>query len=62
MNAGRANDNFRVLAEGRLVDHGHQVFGLLDRAVAFPVSTDKELAGFDLVGRVKGTVWYESKK
>mmetsp|Transcript_28022 Transcript_28022/g.65147 ORF Transcript_28022/g.65147 Transcript_28022/m.65147 type:complete len:464 (+) Transcript_28022:520-1911(+) len=43
---GWANDNFRVLAQGRLVEHGNEFFRFGNAAIAFPVTTDKEFAGF----------------
>jgi hypothetical protein len=38
-----------------LIEHGDEIGGLLDGAVAFPVSANEEFAGFEFGRRVEGT-------
>ena len=44
MELGGTDDHFSLGGERALVEHGNEVGGLLDRAIAFPVASHKELS------------------
>jgi hypothetical protein len=45
---GRADNNFGLSAQSGLVEHGKKFCSLGDGSITFPVSSDEELACFDL--------------
>jgi len=52
---GGTDDDLSVGREGGVVEHGNEVLGHLNGAIALPVAAHKKLAGFRLGGRMKGT-------
>merc|ERR1719253_1100246 len=55
MELRRANNNFGIGRQSRLVEHRNKFLGLRNGSVALPVTSDEEFTGFDLSGRVVGT-------
>ena len=57
----RTHNDFRVLAQGGLVEHGDKVGRLLDGTIALPVTTHKEFTGFSTSRSVEGTTGQKSE-